>query len=305
MPACFHNLYGVKPSLGLLSTRGVVPACATLDTISLFTFTADDAAKVLSITSTYDDQCAWSRKHDFIVHGKRYGKAPAAFRFGIPLESQWQTDAAYTKGMHQAIAELEATSKKEFTKVKAFHIENFKGIENLSAMLDGKSCVFFSRQNGGKTCASQHAIQTLLQNFPGSKLRNGANEGKLVFELEHPNGPALVQIDFDKAGNENVTVWLNGSHKPENKKSGLDFLKSLHSPAHDFDIADIFRTRGQERAKAIIKMLGIDLTEEEKAYAVAFEDRKAVKRDLDSQAARIEVITPTQRELAAKPMVST
>lgn len=108
VPACFHNLYGVKPSLGLLSTRGVVPACATLDTISLFTFTADDAAKVLSITSTYDDQCAWSRKHDFIVHGKRYGKAPAAFRFGVPLESQWQTDAAYTKGMHQAIAELEA-----------------------------------------------------------------------------------------------------------------------------------------------------------------------------------------------------
>ncbi|MGP9765557.1 allophanate hydrolase [Halomonas sp. AOP13-D3-9] len=108
VPACFHNLYGVKPSLGLLSTRGVVPACATLDTISLFTFTADDAAKVLGITAAYDDQCAWSRKHDFAVHGKRYGKAPAAFRFGVPLESQWQTDEAYTKGMHQAIAELEA-----------------------------------------------------------------------------------------------------------------------------------------------------------------------------------------------------
>ncbi|HAZ98803.1 MAG TPA: allophanate hydrolase, partial [Halomonas sp.] len=30
VPACFHNIYGVKPSLGLLSTRGVVPACATL-----------------------------------------------------------------------------------------------------------------------------------------------------------------------------------------------------------------------------------------------------------------------------------
>lgn len=108
VPACFHNLYGVKPSLGLLSTRGVVPACATLDTISLFTFTADDAAKVLSITATYDDQCAWSREYAFDVHGKRYGKAPAAFRFGVPLESQWHTDAAYTKGMHLAIAELEA-----------------------------------------------------------------------------------------------------------------------------------------------------------------------------------------------------
>ncbi|TVP44649.1 MAG: allophanate hydrolase, partial [Halomonas sp.] len=108
VPACFHNLYGVKPSLGLLSTRGVVPACATLDTISLFTFTADDAAKVLDITAAYDDQCAWSREHHFSVRGKRYGKAPATFRFGVPLESQWHTDAAYTQGMHQAIAELEA-----------------------------------------------------------------------------------------------------------------------------------------------------------------------------------------------------
>lgn len=108
VPACFHNLYGVKPSLGLLSTRGVVPACATLDTISLFALTADDSAKLLEITAAYDDQCAWSRRHDFAVHGKRYGNSPAAFRFGVPLESQWQTDAAYTQGMHQAIAELEA-----------------------------------------------------------------------------------------------------------------------------------------------------------------------------------------------------
>lgn len=108
VPACFHNLYGVKPSLGLLSTRGVVPACATLDTISLFTFTADDAATVLGITTAYDEHCAWSRKHDFAVYGQRYGKAPAAFRFGVPLQAQWQTDAAYTQGMHQAIAELVA-----------------------------------------------------------------------------------------------------------------------------------------------------------------------------------------------------
>ncbi|HAA46135.1 MAG: allophanate hydrolase [Halomonas sp. 54_146] len=108
VPACFHNIYGVKPSLGLLSTRGVVPACATLDTISLFALTADDAAKLLDITAAYDAECAWSRPHDVAVHGKRYGKAPAAFRFGVPLESQWQTDAAYTQGMHQAIAELEA-----------------------------------------------------------------------------------------------------------------------------------------------------------------------------------------------------
>ncbi|MEQ6915998.1 allophanate hydrolase [Halomonas aquatica] len=109
VPACFHNLFGVKPSLGLLSTRGVVPACATLDTISLFTLTADDAHAVLSIAATFDPQCAWSRRHDFEVHGQNYGQAPARFRFGVPLEHQWQTDSAYTAGMQAAIADLEAS----------------------------------------------------------------------------------------------------------------------------------------------------------------------------------------------------
>jgi allophanate hydrolase len=108
VPACFHNLFGVKPSLGLLSTRGVVPACATLDTISLFALTADDAHAVLDVSAVLDADWAWSRPHDFAVHGQRYGQAPARFRFGVPPEHQWQTDAVYTAGMYDAIAELEA-----------------------------------------------------------------------------------------------------------------------------------------------------------------------------------------------------
>ncbi|GAB2802433.1 allophanate hydrolase [Halomonas shantousis] len=108
VPACFNNLFGVKPTLGLLSTAGVVPACATLDTISIFALSADDAHAVLAIAGQYDPACAWSRRHDFAVAGKAYGEAPKRFRFGVPPESQWHTDASYSAGMHQAIGELEA-----------------------------------------------------------------------------------------------------------------------------------------------------------------------------------------------------
>ncbi len=108
VPACFHNLFGVKPSLGLLSTRGVVPACATLDTISLFTLTADDASAVLETAAAFDPHCAWSRRHAFALHGQAYGQAPARFRFGVPPQSQWQTDDAYTDAMRVAIDRLEA-----------------------------------------------------------------------------------------------------------------------------------------------------------------------------------------------------
>ena len=99
VPACFHNLYGVKPSLGLLSTRGVVPACATLDTISLFALTADDGAKVLSVTTAYDDQCAWSRRHDFAVHGKHYGKARS-----VPLWCATRVSVANRCGLYPRYA---------------------------------------------------------------------------------------------------------------------------------------------------------------------------------------------------------
>src|SRR5215831_9954913 len=43
VPAAFNNVVGLKPSLGLVSTAGVVPACRTLDCVSVFALTVDDA----------------------------------------------------------------------------------------------------------------------------------------------------------------------------------------------------------------------------------------------------------------------
>lgn len=82
VPAMLNNLIGVKPTLGMLSNTGLVPACKTLDCISIFALTADDAADVLTIAAAYDDADPYSRA------------APAAtplpfgangFRFGVPM----------------------------------------------------------------------------------------------------------------------------------------------------------------------------------------------------------------------------
>ncbi len=43
VPAMLNNIVGLKPSLGLISTAGLVPACRTLDCISVFSLTVDDA----------------------------------------------------------------------------------------------------------------------------------------------------------------------------------------------------------------------------------------------------------------------
>ena len=43
VPAMLNNIVGLKPSLGLISTAGLVPACRTLDCVSVFSLTVDDA----------------------------------------------------------------------------------------------------------------------------------------------------------------------------------------------------------------------------------------------------------------------
>jgi allophanate hydrolase len=47
VPAAFNNIVGLKPTRGLVSTRGAVPACRSLDCVSIFALTAADAASVL------------------------------------------------------------------------------------------------------------------------------------------------------------------------------------------------------------------------------------------------------------------
>src|ERR1700723_841331 len=75
VPAAFNNLIGLKPSLGRLSTRGGVPACRSLDCISIFALTAGDAAKVLDAAEGFDVEDPYSRK---------LGNAPVPrLRFGV------------------------------------------------------------------------------------------------------------------------------------------------------------------------------------------------------------------------------
>ncbi|HBA34789.1 MAG TPA: allophanate hydrolase, partial [Gammaproteobacteria bacterium] len=54
VPAALNNIVGLKPSLGAISNTGVVPACRTLDTVSIFALTVDDAYRVLRTANTLD-----------------------------------------------------------------------------------------------------------------------------------------------------------------------------------------------------------------------------------------------------------
>ncbi|MET3611841.1 allophanate hydrolase [Rhizobium aquaticum] len=62
VPAALNNIVGLKPSLGSLSATGMVPACRTLDTISVFALTVDDAFAAYAAASVYDQADAYSKR---------------------------------------------------------------------------------------------------------------------------------------------------------------------------------------------------------------------------------------------------
>jgi allophanate hydrolase len=86
VPAAFNGLIGLKPTRGLLSTHGVVPACRTLDCVSIFASDCVDAHQVWSAARGVDHSDPFSRE----PHSGE-GAAPWLYsdiRFGVPAPEQ-------------------------------------------------------------------------------------------------------------------------------------------------------------------------------------------------------------------------
>ena len=92
VPAGFNNLVGLKPTPGIVSTSGVVPACRTLDCVSLLTLSAVDAELVFSVLTAPDVLCAQEPVFNR-PSARRFGMPPVA-RVGVP-RNPFFLDTAY------------------------------------------------------------------------------------------------------------------------------------------------------------------------------------------------------------------
>ncbi|MEJ1161624.1 allophanate hydrolase [Prosthecomicrobium sp. N25] len=80
VPAGLNNLVGLKPTPGLVSTAGVLPACRTLDCVSVFALTIDDAWSVLEVLAGFDPADPFSRP----ISAGTPGPLPGVVRLGVP-----------------------------------------------------------------------------------------------------------------------------------------------------------------------------------------------------------------------------
>ncbi len=104
VPAALSNTVGLKPSLGLVSNAGVVPACRTLDCVCLHALTVDDAFAALGVIAGPDPADAYSRPHRLGA----LGAMPSPLRLGVPMPEQriFFGDDAAAKAYEEALARL-------------------------------------------------------------------------------------------------------------------------------------------------------------------------------------------------------
>ncbi|MCE1270467.1 MAG: allophanate hydrolase [Acinetobacter sp.] len=124
VPAAFNNIVGLKPTKGRFSNRGLLPACKSLDCISIFALTVADADLVANILEAYDPLDSYSRKHPKNVPAHFSSK----LKFAIPEKLNFFGDEQSEKVFQQTVQLLESLNA-EITKI------DFADFEQLAAQL--------------------------------------------------------------------------------------------------------------------------------------------------------------------------
>jgi len=100
VPAAFNGLVGFKPTRGLVSTAGVVPAVRSIDCVSIFALSCPEAQQVLDAIVGVDGEDPYSRT------GTPVQFSPQQFKFAVPSHLEFHGDSGYAKLFAQAILKL-------------------------------------------------------------------------------------------------------------------------------------------------------------------------------------------------------
>ncbi len=103
VPAGFNNIVGLKPTKGRFSTTGVVPACRSLDCVSIFSLTVSDAETVAKVLTAFDSADGFSRVTPYAAN-----YFPSKPRFGIPLNPDWFGDKEAELAWEKSLSNAEA-----------------------------------------------------------------------------------------------------------------------------------------------------------------------------------------------------
>lgn len=102
VPAAFNNIVGLKPTKGRFSNYGLMPAVKSIDCISIFALTVDDAEVVAQVLEQFDVRDSYSRHNPKTAPAK----LSSALHFAIPKTLQFFGDVQAEQAFQQALAQL-------------------------------------------------------------------------------------------------------------------------------------------------------------------------------------------------------
>lgn len=151
VPAAFNNLVGLKPSKGRLSAQGVIPACRSLDCVSLFALNPDDAATIFNIVDKYDAEDSYARdKED-------WNTDPVLLKTGLTIGVPANHDLAFFDN-----AEYEELFK---TYIRSLTDQGYEIVEiDFSPFTEAARLLY----EGPWIAERYAAIEKMIENDPGS-----------------------------------------------------------------------------------------------------------------------------------------
>lgn len=199
VPAGFNNIVGLKPSKGLLSLHGVVPAAQSVDCVSIFARSVGLAAQVLQAAIGFDVRDPYSRQLQ--LNGHTWG---SRFNFGVPRTLNFAGDLQAQAEFDKAIAQLEKLGG------TAVHID-FTPLAEAAAMLYDSALVA-ERYSGIRHFFDSHAEEVM------EPVRSIIHQGKNYSAADLCDAQTRLRALSQKA----LAIW-----------QGIDVLLVPTTPTHN------------------------------------------------------------------------
>lgn len=172
VPAGHNNIVGLKPTKGWFSTTGLIPACRTIDVISVFSLSADDAWQVAQVMQGYDAVDEYSRHHPENIPSQ-FSKAKIA----IPAQMEFYGDLENEKAFAQAIERLQTLG---------YEVEeiDFEIFNQLAAALYNKAWV----------AERTYAVEKLIQREQAHPVIQ-----KIIAQADKFTAVEMMQAEYERA----------------------------------------------------------------------------------------------------------
>jgi allophanate hydrolase len=272
VPAALNNLVGLKPSLGTVSARGVVPACRTLDTVSVFALSVEDAWAGYAAIAGHDARDPYSRP---VVPA---GPATPIRRIGVPRRPEID-DAEGEAAWAAARARLAALG----VEVEELDLGDFHAVARL--LYDGPWVAERAAAVGDFAARRPEDVHPVTRGILASAARFSAVDAfrglYLLAELRRrtepvwgrvdalavpsvPNFPTLAELDADPLGpNARLGAYTNfvnlldlaalavpGPFRPDGLPAGITLIAPRGADARLAALGAAFQRAAQPRLGA-------------------------------------------------------